>query len=90
MHTIVFRQNVRYPFHGCADGSEDPVCMQATVAKDDVPVPAPFPDGAASEDALGVTVVSASSSGAQYQSIEQVYLQPTCCSPLMVAGMRHT
>ena len=54
------------------------VCTQASLAKDDVPVPAPFPDSAASEDALGIRFVSASSSGAQYQSIEQVRLQCTC------------
>ena len=50
--------------------------MQASLPRDDVSVPAPFPHGAASEDALGVRFVTASSSGAQYQSIEQVYLQP--------------
>ena len=54
--------------------------LQAPPAKDDVHVPAPFPDGAASEDALGARIVNATSSGAHYQSIEQVGLQPTCCT----------
>lgn len=72
---------------GCINRSQGHVCpcltragccmgMQASPVRDDVPVPAPFPaNGAASEDALGVKVVGASSSGAHYQSIEQVCLQ---------------
>ena len=46
--------------------------VQAVPAGDDIPVPAPFPSGVSSEDALGVTVQGAEAGSANYQSISQV------------------